>query len=201
VNAAAETVNDLKVLQVAGSLFFRHGYEGTLISQISKEAGVRPPTIYWYYKSKAGLLASFLETLVQDVLNETSPTVEATSPIDRLRHFVHGHVVSILRSYGEYDAYGAQHGFNELVACLEPERQAGILEKVTAYIAAFRAILIEGEADGSMAFDDITVTSRAILTMTDNCFTWFRPGGRLEIDEVATQYADIAARIVAVSND
>ncbi len=48
--------NRERILEAASELFSRHGYSGTRIAAICKAADVVPPTLYWHFESKEGLV-------------------------------------------------------------------------------------------------------------------------------------------------
>lgn len=48
-------------IETAMRLFWRHGYEGVSISDLTKEIGVAPPSLYAAFGSKAGLYREALE--------------------------------------------------------------------------------------------------------------------------------------------
>ncbi len=55
-------------------------------------------------------------------------------------------------------------------------------------------ILARGEADGSMAFADRSLTLFALLGMVNYTPTWLSPRGRLSADEVADGYCELILR-------
>ena len=44
-----------KALDTAGELFWRKGYEGTSLSDLTGAIGITPPSFYFAFKSKAAL--------------------------------------------------------------------------------------------------------------------------------------------------
>ncbi len=61
----AESATREKVLQVARDLFTTKGFANASISDICREAGVSPPTLYYHFGSKDGLF----EAVVEETLN------------------------------------------------------------------------------------------------------------------------------------
>lgn len=56
--------NRTRILECALDLFYAKGYEGVGVQEIVTKAGISKPTLYYYYKSKYGLLESVLEEFV-----------------------------------------------------------------------------------------------------------------------------------------
>lgn len=63
----------------AARLFMENGFEATSMSHISRELGVAPNTLYWYYPSKDELLVGVLNRQLSDSLKEL-PSL-AASPL------------------------------------------------------------------------------------------------------------------------
>ncbi|SFS01058.1 TetR/AcrR family transcriptional regulator [Anaeromicropila populeti] len=53
--------NREKILECALQLFYQRGYDAVSIQEIVNHAGITKPTLYYYFKSKYGLLESILE--------------------------------------------------------------------------------------------------------------------------------------------
>ncbi|WP_157956701.1 TetR/AcrR family transcriptional regulator [Salinicola halimionae] len=80
-----------RLKQIGLSLFARHGYEGTTLAQIATAAGIKKPSIYNHFDSKAAL---FLE-LSRDADNDMIALIDASladmadaSLEHRLRHLL-----------------------------------------------------------------------------------------------------------------
>jgi AcrR family transcriptional regulator len=61
-----------KVLGAAASLLAEQGYAATSISQICREAGVHPASIYWAFGSTEGLFAAVMERAAEAFFEELS---------------------------------------------------------------------------------------------------------------------------------
>src|SRR5690625_2879752 len=157
--------NKERILETAGNLFFENGYHATSINRIAEVAEVNAPTIYWYFKSKQDLLANVLLIAVNSMMHELNELVKVDDPVQSLRRFVCNHVTSQLNFYSKYASYGAPHGFNELYASLGEKDKINIKIQLKEYTDALKVILQTGKEQGIMNFQNITVTSRAILTM------------------------------------
>jgi AcrR family transcriptional regulator len=49
------------MLDIAADLMSQQGYAGTSVAEIVGSAGVGPPTLYWHFKSKRGILAAVMQ--------------------------------------------------------------------------------------------------------------------------------------------
>jgi hypothetical protein len=71
---------------------------------------------------------------------------------------------------------------------LTPEHFEAIVRKRDRYEAVFQEIIREGAAGGDFDPGDVKILSYAILTLCTAGATWFKPEGRLSIDEIAIIY-------------
>ena len=62
--------NRERILETALELFYSRGYDAVGVQEISEKSGVTKPTLYYYFKSKYGLLEQLLESRGEPFLRE-----------------------------------------------------------------------------------------------------------------------------------
>ena len=62
--------NRERILETALELFYSRGYDAVGVQEIAEKSGVTKPTLYYYFKSKYGLLEQLLETRGEPFLEE-----------------------------------------------------------------------------------------------------------------------------------
>lgn len=62
------------ILECAAELFYQKGYDAVGVQEIANCAGITKPTLYYYFKSKYGLLESILETYYSTFLDQLEET-------------------------------------------------------------------------------------------------------------------------------
>ena len=77
-----------KILTVAAALLVEQGYAATSISQICRQAAVRPASIYWAFGSKEGLFAVVMERAA-DAFFQAVPVTAGRSPSSGLDELAH----------------------------------------------------------------------------------------------------------------
>ena len=55
----------------------------------------------------------------------------------------------------------------------------------------WRDLLRTGLEEGKFAFQDLNMTTRALLGLMNWLVTWYHPDGEMSIDEISNQYADL----------
>jgi AcrR family transcriptional regulator len=168
---------------VAVDLFFRKGYFATSISEIARGSGIQKASIYYHYPSKEELLFHILETTMDDLTAYLEASLDGVRDLERrLRVAVHSHVrFHLERQKENFIANSELRG-------LTRDHYRIIVRKRDRYEAMFQGIIREGAAGGDFDPGDVKILSYAILTLCTAGATWFKPDGRLSIDEIARIY-------------
>ena len=72
-----------QLIEVGGSVFAKHGYEGTSVEEIAKRAKVSKPIIYEHFGGKEGLYAVVVDREMEYVIRVISEALSAGSPRER----------------------------------------------------------------------------------------------------------------------
>ena len=171
------------IKSVAVELFFKKGYFATSISEIARGSGIQKASIYYHYSSKEELLFSILRTIMEDLTAYLKSNLADTEDVEaRMRAAVRGHVrFHLLRQKENFIANSELRG-------LSPEHYRAIVEKRGEYEQIFQEIIREGCEQEVFAQGDVKILSYAILTLCTAGASWFRPTGRLTVDEIAHIY-------------
>jgi hypothetical protein len=79
---------------------------------------------------------------------------------------------------------------------LAPHHRRVVLGKRAAYELGFRELIDTGRADGEFRVESAQLASYSILDMGIGVSAWFRRDAGPSEDEVVSQYADFALRLV-----
>lgn len=171
------------IRSIAIELFFRKGYLATSISEIAKGSGIQKASIYYHYKSKEELLFSILKATMDDLTLYLKDNLSGISDIEsKIRAAVHGHVrFHLERQKENFIANSELRG-------LTREHYRVIVEKRDEYEGIFQDLIQQGSEQGVFADVDVKILSYAILTLCTAGASWFNPGGRLTVDEIADIY-------------
>jgi AcrR family transcriptional regulator len=71
--------NRERILNAASELMSEHGFAGATIAAICKKADVMPPTLYWHFGDKEGLIVAVMERAASRWFEEFVP-VEGVDP-------------------------------------------------------------------------------------------------------------------------
>ncbi len=167
-------------------LFFEHGYEATSLRAIAGEVGIQVGSLYNHLTSKESLLYSIMSTIMEDLLREFDTRLESvTDSVKRLRTAIEVHVL--------FHTARAREVFigNSELRSLTTAHRRRVVKLRDQYEQRFVDIIEQGVADGSFQAPDPKITAWAILAVGTSTSTWFRPDGRLQLDDIATLYTDL----------
>jgi AcrR family transcriptional regulator len=177
------------IRQAAIRLFFRHGYEATTLRDLASEVGITVGSVYNHISSKEDLLFSIMSGIMAE-LQEGTENVLATrkDPADRLRAAVEYHV--------SFHAERAQEVFigNSELRSLPLARRGSVIESRDRYEEIFRKIIADGVRKKEFFVSDVRLVTYGILAICTHVADWYKPDGRLSINEVASIYSDFILR-------
>src|SRR5271170_2431915 len=78
-----------RLLEAGLKLFANRGYAGTSVQDITKEAKVTKPTLYYYFESKAGLFQALVDQAMDErmrLIREAAPAQKET--VDQLTDII-----------------------------------------------------------------------------------------------------------------
>jgi AcrR family transcriptional regulator len=176
------------ILERSAELFARHGYPATSMNQLAAACGLSKATLYHYYRDKYALLLSIadghvarLEAVVAGVLRR------GLVPEAQMRTLIE----SLVREYA--GAQNAHRVLTDDVRFLDPADRESVLAKERAVVRGFAqavaALRPEARLSGAKAID--TPLSMLLFGMINWMFTWVRPDGELDYDQIAVIVADL----------
>jgi AcrR family transcriptional regulator len=174
------------IRSAAIDLFFEHGYEATSLRAIASEVGIQVGSLYNHLTSKESLLYSIMSTIMEDLLREFDARMDGVSDnVDRLRAAIEVHVF--------FHTARAREVFigNSELRSLTTAHRKRVVKLRDDYESRFVQIIEKGVADGSFETADTKLAAWAILAVGTSTSTWFRPDGRLQLEQIAALYTDL----------
>jgi len=178
-------VRRTSILEVSAKLFATRGFVGTTVRDIADEAGLLSGSLYYYFDSKEDIadallsrLLDFLWARYQEVVDSPlAPRAKLEGivrvSLEGIDHFPHE--VALFQKEGPYLAGN--------------ERFQYIADRNAEFQKLLTAILEEGVRQGEFRSDvHVDVVFRFIRDSMWPIVGWYRPGGPLSIDEVASDY-------------
>jgi AcrR family transcriptional regulator len=170
------------VLRTAIGLFNQQGYEATSISEIAAELGVTKSAIYHHYESKEALLSAALDEALEGLaaaVDEAAAATRDDSAYERLRATV-ARAVEILAEHLPAVTLLLRVRGNSPLERSAIERRRHIDERLAVLV---RAAAKEGELRTDL---DPELVSRLVFGLVNSLVDWYRPGGSLNPEALAS---------------
>jgi len=182
-----------RILEEAVKLFYERGFTGTTLDDIAAELGVTKPFIYTHFRGKVELLAALCRpTIEMSLAAVANASARPGTPTERLRHAITDFTKVVLQRQPNIAIYFREE------KNLSPEALTEINGLRRQFDHVLSDLLIEGAASGEFEIQDHSLAALALGGMISWAYTWYRPGGRLTIEETAGRMADLALRMAGV---
>ena len=183
-----------KILLAAVNLFAEYGYHAAPLRDIARIAGIQAASIYYHYTSKQALLIEIMETYMQR-LNANLERIlrEQSDPQLRLRAAIANHIRLHTSYKSEFFIIDTE------IRALEGENRTRIIALRDRYEYLLQEMLRDGMERGIFRQSDVKVSSYAIIAMCTEVATWFRPNGRLSVQQVIDIYTQMITQGLLVA--
>lgn len=181
------------LLATAERLFGEHGYGGTTMAGIAREAGVAKGLVYWYWDGKEALFREVIQDVRGQLRTEQAQALAGVEqPLDRL--FV-GTRASVRHVAEHWQVY-----FRLQAADPSFERELG--ESVRVHADDALALVQAGQADGTVRDDEDAASLAAAVQGVANQAAVAHLRGRTgSLDDSAAAAARFVVRAVAARPD
>jgi AcrR family transcriptional regulator len=185
-----------RILASARRMHMQSGYVATTMRQIAKDVGMEAQSLYNYFDSKQAIFAELTRRGTAALRDAVEHAIDAagSEPRDRLWAAMKAHT----KHYCDFDQVILPR---ELLPHIDDELRSQIVTILKSYEDIFKGILVAGIEAGQFRAVDVSPTSFALLGMGESVLNWYKPGGRLTAEALATQYADHALNTVTGSYD
>ncbi len=171
------------IIAVAIDLFFKKGYFATSISEIARGCGIQKASIYYHFPCKEDLLLAIMEATMADLTAGLEAGLAAAGDIEaKMRAAVRNHIRFHLERQKETFIASCE------LRGLSPDNFEAVVTRRDAYEHTFQGLICTGINKGVFAPNDVKVLSYAILTLCTAGASWYRPEGRLAVDEIVAIY-------------
>src|SRR5579883_3583351 len=175
-----------KIRAAAVQLFAEMGYHAAPLRDIASLAGIQAASIYYHYPSKQAILVEIMDTHMRDLNAHLEEIVaRPLSVAERLHEAIANHIR--LHTTYKYEFFI----IDTEIRALEGENRSYILSLRDQYEALLQALLREGMEQGVFRESDVKICSYAIIAMCTEVAAWFRPGGRLTVQQVIDIYSEM----------
>jgi len=183
-----------EILEAAAKAFSKNGYNGTSLAEIAKAVGIKTPALYYHFKSKNEILYAYLVRSGENISNSVQEQVRAVGddPVNRLAAFVKSYIRTQLEMIDTMPTVNTMIFSSTVSKALTKTQYKWIQNWERGMLEMLREILEEGKKTGVFKFKNLAPTAFFVMGSIDFVVNWYRPDGSLSIDDLASEYADLA---------
>jgi AcrR family transcriptional regulator len=188
MSAAPAQDRRAEVLALAADLFAERGLRATTVRDIADAAGILSGSLYHHFDSKESMVDEILRGFLDPLFASYRAIVaEHRAPRATLEALV---AVSFRAIDDQHSAVAIYQA--EARHLSDQPRFAYITTLLAEFRALWHDVLRAGVADGSFRADlDVEMAYRFLRDTVWVAVSWYRPGGKLGIDEIASEYLSI----------
>ncbi|MEO6891867.1 MAG: TetR/AcrR family transcriptional regulator [Ktedonobacteraceae bacterium] len=169
-----------EIVDASAHLIQEKGFHGTTLQDVADQLDFTKAALYYYVQDKQDLLFRIhMQTLEMALVAVESIVQGATSPREKVRACLDNQVRMVARHPDLFTVY-----FHEK-SHLTVEHTEAVTTMERRIVHAIVDVIRAGIAGGDFQDVDPTVAAFAVLGASSWVYRWYRPGGRLAIEEVS----------------
>jgi TetR/AcrR family transcriptional regulator, cholesterol catabolism regulator len=184
-----------ELLALAAHMFAERGLRATTVRDIADSAGILSGSLYHHFDSKESMVDEILREFLDGLFSEYRRIVAADlGPRGTLEALV---VASFEAIHNRHDAVAIYQA--EARRLVDQPRFGYIRERNDEFRSLWFTLLRDGMADGSFRPDlDVELVYRFLRDTVWVGVGWYRPGGSIDVQDVAEQYLAVVLDGIAM---
>ena len=178
-----------RLLLGAAYLFYKQGYDKTTVRQLGEFIGIQSGSLFHHFKSKDEILATVMEqTIIYNFARLKEAAERSNEPEQQLRDLIKAELISITGDTGAAMAVLVHEWF-----ALSKEKQDYLLKMRNEYEQVWLNVIEKLRAQGKVKHDAF-IWRRLIGGSISWSVTWYRPEGKVKVDELTEMVWEMALK-------
>jgi TetR/AcrR family transcriptional regulator, cholesterol catabolism regulator len=174
------------ILDAAAQVFRQKGYDGASMADIATVVNLKKASLYHHVSSKQAILLSLLDRALEMLTERIAPIANQSIPSDKkLRLMIRVYLQSLVENSDLSSVLLFEH------RSLDRKSHSKHVPNRDRFESLWRNVLIEGVNSKIFICQDSGLAVRGLMGTLNWTLTWYRPDGRLSIDEIGDHYADM----------
>jgi TetR/AcrR family transcriptional regulator, cholesterol catabolism regulator len=183
------------IREEAARLFFERGYDATTLRQVAAAVGLKVGSLYNHIDSKEDLLLQVMGGIIDDLLELQQEALNREGDaIEKLRAVLDCHI--------RFHAERAQEVFigNAELRSLPAEARSLVVDKRSRYEQVIQSLIEDAGKAGLASVLDARIHTYSFVAQATHIAGWFKPEGRMTLDELVAMYTKFALRELKVAD-
>lgn len=186
------TSSSERILDATVDLFHRKGYEATSLREVAEAVGLQVGSLYNHISSKEELLFGIMREVMVELLDHVRSAMDDADDAA-------GRIAAFMQASITFHARRQKETFigNSELRSLDDAHRKEIIKLRDEYQQLMAEALTEADDKDQLHIDDVQLATFSALAICSSVATWYRPEGRLSIDELARrlplQFAPLAS--------
>ena len=174
------------ILESAAQVFRQKGFEGASMADIAEVVQLQKASLYHHFSSKQEILLELLNKALIVVSGKMESVMAKNLPADQKLRLAINSYLNTLNEQGDLVSVLVLE-----YRSLDPENQARHIPLRDKFEKMWRDLIQEGVDTGVFSVENVPVTVRGLMGAMNWSITWFKPSGKLSIDEIAELFTNM----------
>ena len=174
------------ILESAAQVFRQKGFHGASMADIAEAVQLQKASLYHHFSSKQDILLELLDKALELVTEGMLQVMAQDVPAEKKLRLAMRSYLKTLSEQGDLvSVMLLEH------RSLDPEYRSRHIPNRDRFEKMWRDLIQQGVDAGVFACDNIPLTVRGLMGVMNWTITWYRPDGKLSIDEISDDFSSM----------
>ena len=174
------------ILESAAQVFRQKGFHGASMADIADAVQLQKASLYHHFSSKQDILLELLDRALEMVTEGMLQVMAKDVPAEEKFRLAMRAYLKTLSEQGDLvSVMLLEH------RSLDPEYRSRHIPHRDRFENMWRDLIQQGVESGVFVCDNIPLTVRGLMGVMNWTITWYRPDGKLSIDEISDDFASM----------
>lgn len=172
------------VLDAAAQIISQKGFHAASMQDIAQAVNLKKGSLYHHVTSKQEILLALLDRALDLLIRHIECVTDQPLPPDeKLNQAMKAYLQAMLEHRELASVLLLEH------RSLEPQYQSRHIPRRDRFERLWRDLIQEGLDLGVFQCEDPGLASKSVLGVMNWSITWFRPDGKLSVEQIGEQFA------------
>jgi AcrR family transcriptional regulator len=174
------------ILESAAQVIRQKGFHGASMADIAEAVQLQKASLYHHFSSKQDILLELLDRALEMVTGRMALVMAQELPADeKLRLAMRSYLKTLSEQGDLVSVMLLEH------RSLDPEYRSRHIPNRDRFENMWRDLIQQGVDLGVFVCENIPLTVRGLMGVMNWTITWYRPDGKMSIDEISDNFASM----------